>query len=29
MAGLPPMLGFIGKELIYEAKIQLPGEWGV
>ncbi len=25
MAGLPPMLGFIGKELIYEAKIQLPG----
>ncbi len=25
MAGLPPMLGFIGKELIYEAKVQLPG----
>ena len=25
MAGLPPMLGFIGKELIYEAKIELPG----
>ena len=25
MAGLPPMLGFIGKELIYDAKIQLPG----
>jgi multicomponent Na+:H+ antiporter subunit A len=25
MAGLPPLLGFIGKELIYEAKIQLPG----
>jgi multicomponent Na+:H+ antiporter subunit A len=25
MAGLPPMLGFLGKELIYEAKIQLPG----
>lgn len=24
MAGLPPMLGFIGKELIYEAKIQVP-----
>lgn len=24
MAGLPPMLGFIGKELIYEAKMQLP-----
>lgn len=24
MAGLPPMLGFIGKELIYEAKLQLP-----
>lgn len=23
MAGLPPMLGFIGKELIYEAKMQL------
>jgi multicomponent Na+:H+ antiporter subunit A len=29
MAGLPPMLGFIGKELIYEAKIQLPGISGV
>jgi multicomponent Na+:H+ antiporter subunit A len=25
MAGLPPMLGFLGKELIYEAKIQSPG----
>ncbi len=25
MAGLPPLLGFIGKELIYEAKIQSPG----
>ncbi|MBN1186942.1 MAG: DUF4040 domain-containing protein [Bacteroidales bacterium] len=25
MAGLPPLLGFIGKELIYEAKVQLPG----
>ncbi len=25
MAGLPPMLGFIGKELIYEAKILIPG----
>ena len=25
MAGLPPLLGFIGKELIYEAKIQTPG----
>lgn len=25
MAGIPPMLGFLGKELIYEAKIQLPG----
>ncbi|MDG5800397.1 proton-conducting transporter membrane subunit [Marinilabiliaceae bacterium ANBcel2] len=24
MAGLPPMLGFIGKELIYEATIQMP-----
>ena len=24
MAGLPPMLGFVGKELIYEAKIQTP-----
>lgn len=24
MAGLPPMLGFIGKELIYEAKVQSP-----
>lgn len=24
MAGLPPMLGFIGKELIYEAKIRTP-----
>ncbi|SMO40064.1 multisubunit sodium/proton antiporter, MrpA subunit [Saccharicrinis carchari] len=25
MAGLPPMLGFMGKELIYEAKVQSPG----
>lgn len=25
MAGLPPMLGFLGKELIYEAKAQVPG----
>jgi multicomponent Na+:H+ antiporter subunit A len=25
MAGLPPLLGFLGKELIYEAKIQSPG----
>ncbi len=25
MAGLPPMLGFLGKELIYEAKVELPG----
>jgi len=24
MAGLPPMLGFIGKELLYEAKLQAP-----
>ncbi len=24
MAGLPPMLGFISKEIIYEAKIQAP-----
>ena len=24
MSGLPPMLGFIGKELIYDAKIQMP-----
>lgn len=24
MAGLPPMLGFISKELIYEAKLQAP-----
>ena len=24
MAGLPPMIGFIGKELIYEAKFALP-----
>jgi len=24
MAGLPPMLGFIGKELVYDAKSQLP-----
>ena len=29
MAGLPPMLGFLGKELIYEAKLQLPGLAGV
>lgn len=25
MAGIPPMLGFLGKELVYEAKAQLPG----
>lgn len=25
MSGLPPMLGFIGKEIIYEAKLQTPG----
>jgi multicomponent Na+:H+ antiporter subunit A len=25
MSGLPPMLGFIGKELIYDAKVQIPG----
>ena len=24
MAGLPPLLGFIGKELLYEAKLQAP-----
>ncbi len=24
MSGLPPMLGFIGKELIYDANVQLP-----
>lgn len=24
MSGLPPMLGFIGKELIYDAKVQMP-----
>lgn len=24
MAGLPPLLGFIGKELLYEAKLQVP-----
>lgn len=24
MSGLPPLLGFIGKELIYEAKVQAP-----
>jgi multicomponent Na+:H+ antiporter subunit A len=24
MAGLPPVLGFIGKELLYEAKLQAP-----
>ena len=29
MAGLPPMLGFIGKELIYEAKIQVPDIAGI
>ena len=29
MAGLPPMLGFLGKELIYEAKLQLPGISGI
>jgi multicomponent Na+:H+ antiporter subunit A len=25
MAGLPPLLGFLGKELIYEAQVQSPG----
>jgi multicomponent Na+:H+ antiporter subunit A len=25
MSGLPPMLGFIGKELIYEAQVSAPG----
>ncbi|NBC83539.1 MAG: DUF4040 domain-containing protein [Bacteroidetes bacterium] len=25
MAGLPPMLGFIGKEVMYDAKFQAPG----
>ncbi len=25
MSGLPPMLGFIGKELIYEASVNAPG----
>lgn len=25
MAGFPPMLGFVGKELIYDATIQAPG----
>ncbi len=25
MAGFPPMLGFLGKELVYEAKVQSPG----
>jgi len=25
MAGLPPFIGFIGKELIYEAKVAMPG----
>jgi multicomponent Na+:H+ antiporter subunit A len=25
MSGLPPMLGFVGKELIYEAKVQVGG----
>ncbi len=25
MAGLPPFIGFIGKELIYEAKVATPG----
>ncbi len=30
MCGLPPMIGFIGKELLYEAKIQAPQiAWGV
>ncbi len=29
MAGFPPMLGFIGKELIYEAQLQLPGISGI
>lgn len=29
MAGLPPMLGFIGKEIIYEANIQTPNVAGI
>lgn len=28
MAGIPPMLGFIGKELIYEASIAAPKTYG-
>ncbi|WP_282037605.1 hydrogen gas-evolving membrane-bound hydrogenase subunit E [Saccharicrinis aurantiacus] len=24
MAGLPPLIGFLGKEMIYEAKLQIP-----
>lgn len=26
MAGLPPMIGFLGKEVIYEATVQSPGK---
>ncbi len=29
MSGFPPLLGFIGKELIYEAKLQLPALSGL
>ncbi len=25
MSGFPPLLGYIGKELLYEAKLQAPG----
>ncbi len=28
MAGLPPLIGFLGKEMIYEAKLQVPGAAG-
>ncbi|MFO7979107.1 MAG: hydrogen gas-evolving membrane-bound hydrogenase subunit E [Bacteroidales bacterium] len=27
MAGIPPMIGFIGKELLYEAQIHTPGAY--
>ncbi|ROR54068.1 multisubunit sodium/proton antiporter MrpA subunit /multisubunit sodium/proton antiporter MrpB subunit [Luteococcus japonicus] len=28
MAGLPPMLGFVGKEAVYETYLHAPEDWG-
>ncbi|OJT26697.1 NADH-quinone oxidoreductase subunit F [Archangium sp. Cb G35] len=29
MMGLPPLFGFIGKELVYESSLHTPGGWGL